>query len=127
MTFTHFEAWLKRNKATSILLIILFISGLVTQTTDIYERMISVFYPVRYPVIDIHFDNTIVSADALEEGFAGGNSLFSLTLNPQGSMQLFNMIENAPNDIYLIRLSGTSPIDEQWLGAPLTVGDFRYS
>ena len=106
----------KTRKIIFALLAIVFAIGLLTKTTEAFKRTSAKLFPPIYEVIDLHINDSSHGAVDIEEGFAAGNSKFIIQLNDLGTFKLISQIEKNPNAIYLIRLTGSTPIEEHWLG-----------
>ncbi len=115
MTFNKFQAWIKSNRIFSFILIPLFVLGIFFQIINAFGWFQATLNPAEYKIIDIHFDPAKVEAEAIEEGFGTGESIFRVSLNKRGTTELIGMITSEPNATYLVSFRGTTPISEQWM------------
>ncbi|MFT7036455.1 MAG: hypothetical protein ACJA2S_004984 [Cyclobacteriaceae bacterium] len=116
MTFEKFENWIKKNKYLSIVLIFAFIAGAILQIGDFFEKTGNLLSTESYKILDVNLDFAFVSSEKIEEGFAMENNLFLTVLKENKKEKLFDEIKSNPNEIWLIRITGTTPIDSLWIG-----------
>jgi len=112
MIFNKFKTWIKSHRAFHFTLIALFLFGIYSPLIGAVGPLKNSFHPVEYTVIDINFDSAKVDAEEIGEGSGVGTSRYNISLNKKGTTDLISLIRNKPNDIYLINLKGTTPINE---------------
>ncbi|CAG2533014.1 hypothetical protein MAR621_03291 [Maribacter dokdonensis] len=124
MTFEKFENWIKKNKYLSIILIFAFIAGVILQIGDFVNKTEQLLSTESYKILDINLDYATVTSEFIEEGFAMDNNLFLIKLIESKKEKLFEEIKSSPNDIWLIRISGTTPIGSRWIGGVAEASSF---
>ena len=114
MNFGKIESWAKGHWLFSSLLTVLFLFGLIFQTTDTVDRICST-YKVKfcssaldYQLVSIHLDNTEHSYEVLSDGPNAGHTMISITASEDMMPQVSELFENAgPNEQFVFRIRGT--------------------
>lgn len=118
LDYKKYDTWLRNNKWTSGLLVILSVLGIISQTTGYFKMFFLEEELKTYDIISINLDNYNVSGEVLEEGFAMRNSIFSVPIDSIMLKNFSNKIESNSNNIYFIRVIGQTPINDLWIGGP---------
>lgn len=116
LDYKKYNDWLHKNKWTSTLLVILSVLGIASQTTGYFKMFFLEEELKRYDIVNINLDDYNVSGEVLEEGFAMENSLFKVPLDSIVLNEFSTKIESNSNNIYFIRVKGTTPINDLWIG-----------
>tara|TARA_R110002050_G_scaffold94765_2_gene197176 strand:+ start:28809 stop:29465 length:657 start_codon:yes stop_codon:yes gene_type:complete len=116
LDYEKYNKWLRSNKWTSSLLVILSVLGIASQTTGYFKDFFLEEDLRTYDIININLDNYKVSGNVLEEGFAMGNNMFEIPIDYMVLNDFTAKIESNPNNIYFIRIKGETPINSLWIG-----------
>lgn len=124
LDYEKYNTWLRSNKWTSSLLVILSVLGIVSQTTGYFKDFFIEEELKTYDIININLDDYNVSSEVLEEGFGMGNNIFEIPVDSILLDRFTVKIEENPNNIYFIRVKGETPIDSLWIGGASETNEF---
>lgn len=124
LDYEKYNTWLRSNKWTSSLMVILSVLGIASQTTGYFKDFFIEKELKTYDIININLDDYNVSSEVLEEGFAMGNNIFEVPVDSIILQEFTAKIEGNPNNIYFIRVKGETPINSLWIGGVSEKNEF---